>query len=219
MTLKRRFGRRTSGLATTYAHGFNAWIGARSSRLSSREYLKHLAFRTFKSHKRLGTEVWTLACRCRGIVEARAIVSAKRWTTRTVPVDEVRNLRGLKGEEDTAIVVTTGRFSQEARDEAKPGQNQRIVYLIDGEKLTEVCKLNQIGVKKVQLPELLILDPELTRESSGVETLEAEGSEPLNVPELDDSLSLRRLRDEMLGDSDRGLSAEEVAELSAYSLN
>jgi hypothetical protein len=44
----------------------------------------------------------------RGIIEARAIVSAKRWTAKTVPVEEVRMLRGLQGDEDTAIVVTTG---------------------------------------------------------------------------------------------------------------
>ena len=156
---------------------------------------------------------------CRGIVEARAIISAKRWTTRTVPVDEVRMLRGLKGEEDTAIVVTTGRFSQEAQDEAKPGQNQRIVYLIDGETLTDICKRNQIGVKKVHLPELLILDPEVTRESGAGEAAEEEESEPLSATEPDDGSGLRRLRDEMLGDSERGLSPEEVADLSGYKLS
>ena len=88
----------------------------------------------------------------RGVVGARAIVSAKRWTARTVPVDEVRMMRGVKGEEDTAIIVTTGRFSADAQNEAKPGQNQRVVYLIDGEKLIDICKRNQIGVKKVTTP-------------------------------------------------------------------
>lgn len=58
----------------------------------------------------------------RGIVEARAIVSAKRWRVGTVPVDEVRNLRGLPGNEDTAIVVTTGKFSPDAEEGAKPSQ-------------------------------------------------------------------------------------------------
>jgi len=158
----------------------------------------------------------------RGIVEARAVVSAKRWTSKTVPVDEVRMMRGLKGEEDTAIVVTTGHFSQDAQDEAKPGQNQRIVYLIDGETLKDICKRNEIGVKRVKLPDLLILDPEVTRESGASEAeaeAEEEDFEPLVATESDDRSAVRRLRDEMLGDSERGLSAAEVAELSGYSLN
>lgn len=151
----------------------------------------------------------------RGIVEARAIVSAKRWTTRTVPVDEVRQLRGIKGEEDTAIIVSTGQFSSDAKSEAQPGQNQRIVYLIDGDKLVDICKRHQIGVKKVPLPELLVLDPEVKEVKA----------ERLSRPDLDNSGTIekvaspmRRLRDETLGDSDQGLSPEEIAELSGYSL-
>jgi restriction endonuclease Mrr len=152
----------------------------------------------------------------RGVVGARAIVSAKRWTTRTVPVDEVRMLRGVKGEEDTAIIVTTGRFSSDAQNEAKPGQNQRIVYLIDGDKLIEICKRNQIGVKKVPLPDLLVLDPEVAREPVRDDPeAAAEGAEPDDLSERD-GLTGRRFRDEMLGDAERGLSVEEVAELSGY---
>lgn len=152
----------------------------------------------------------------RGIVEARAIVSAKRWTAKTVPVDEVRMLRGLKGNEDTAIVVTTGQFSHEAQDEAKPGQNQRIVYLVDGDKLIDICKRNQIGVKRVQLPELLMLDPEVTR---GAGTGDEEKYAPPSTREVGDDPGLHRLRDEMLGNSERGLSAEEVADLTGYKVN
>jgi hypothetical protein len=154
----------------------------------------------------------------RGVVAARAIVSAKRWSNRTVPVDEVRMLRGLKGEEDTAIIVTTGRFSADAQNEAKPGQNQRVVYLIDGDKLIDICKRHQIGVKKVQLPELLILDPEVAREPI------RDDPEPAQqIAEADDLLerdgTIRRFRDEMLGDPVRGLSIQEVSELSGYKVN
>lgn len=156
----------------------------------------------------------------RGVVSARAIVSAKRWTTRTVPVDEVRMMRGVKGEEDTAIIVTTGRFSADAQNEARPGQNQRIVYLIDGDKLIDICKRHQIGVKKVQLPELLVLDPEVARETPVRD--EPGATEP--EPKLDDRHErgapvIRRLRDEMLGDPERGLTVEEVAELSGHKVN
>jgi hypothetical protein len=129
-------------------------------------------------------------------------------------------LRGVKGGEDTAIIVTTGRFSADAQNESRPGQNQRVVYLIDGDKLVEICKRNQIGVKKVSLPELLVLDPEVAREPPvrAHSVTADEGAEPEELSERANA-TVRRFRDEMLGDSERGLSAEEVAELSGYTIN
>src|SRR2546429_3576138 len=64
--------------------------------------------------------------------EARAIVSAKRWSTRSVGLDEVQRLRGLKGDEDTAIIVTTGQFSQEAekRSEEHTSELQSRLHLV-----------------------------------------------------------------------------------------
>lgn len=157
----------------------------------------------------------------RGVVGARAIVSAKRWTARTVPVDEVRMMRGIKGEEDTAIIVTTGRFSADAQNEAKPGQNQRVVYLIDGEKLIDVCKRHQIGVKMVPLPGLLVLDPEVARVAPVRAAAEAASEGEIESDDLPgwEGLTINQLQDEMLGDPERGLSIEEVAELSGYKAN
>jgi restriction endonuclease Mrr len=156
----------------------------------------------------------------RGIVEARAIVSAKRWSTRSVGLDEVQRLRGLKGDEDTAIIVTTGQFTPDAEKEAKPGQNQRVVYLIDGDQLIDICTRNKIGVTKVSLPELLVLDEELT-DGTGVDEASAEdqSSELEDMLVTDDTSGKRRLRDEMLGDSEKGLTFEEVAELSGLALS
>lgn len=154
----------------------------------------------------------------RGIVEANAIVSAKRWSSAAaVSVDEVRLLRGVQGHEDTAIIVTTGRFTKDAVDEARPSQNQRVVYLVDGDRLVDICKRHGIGVKKVPLPDLFVLD-------------EDEFSSPVEVDEEDDETvengdsttesrpSARRFRDEMLGDEDRGLSASEISELLGLQL-
>jgi hypothetical protein len=73
--------------------------------------------------------------------------------------------------------------------------------------LVDICKRHQIGVKKVQLTELLVLDPELTREP-GL----GEPESDTFVPE--EASAKRRLRDEMLGDPERGLSVEAVAQLS-----
>lgn len=91
---------------------------------------------------------------------------------------------------------------------------------IDGDKLVDICKRNQIGVKKVTLPELLILDPEVAREAPVREDPEAaeDEVEPDDLPKRE-GFTIRRLRDEMLGDPEYGLSVEEVAELSGYKVN
>lgn len=151
----------------------------------------------------------------RGIVEARAVVSAKRWTQRSVGLDEVQRLRGLKGEEDTAIIVTIGRFSSDAQAEAKPGQNQRVVYLIDGDNLVEICKRHGIGVKSVPLNPVLILDPE-THDASPQESETSDSNGEDDVPDMEPGIV--RLRNDMLGDNERGLCVEEIAELSGYTI-
>ena len=134
-------------------------------------------------------------------------------------MDEVQRLRGYWGVEDTAVIVTTGRFTADAENEAKkPWQNNRHVYLIDGETLVDIRKLHGIGVKKAKLTELLVLDPELTREP-GSESAEESDFETVDVPPGDEPSGGRRLRDEMLGKPERGLSVEEVAQLSGFALS
>ena len=122
-------------------------------------------------------------------------------------------MRGYWGAEDTAVIVTTGRFTADAENEAKkPWQNNRHVYLIDGETVVDICKLHGIGVKKAKLTELLVLDPELTREPPGSDDAEEEDSEAADMPRGEETPSGRRLCDEMLGD----LSVDELAELSGF---
>lgn len=147
----------------------------------------------------------------RGIIEAQAIVSAKKWKpSATVGVSVVRELRGAPGDEDTAIIVTTGQFSAEAQNEAKQHQlGLRNVYLIDGATLVEVCKRHRIGIQERELPKLLVLDPELAGEPPAAELEEPEEAGP----------TVQRLRDEMLGDPERGLTVEETAKLSGYAVN
>jgi restriction system protein len=90
----------------------------------------------------------------RGILESCAIVSAKHWKTQNVGADEVQRLRGIRGDEDTAIIFTSAGFSTNAKEEARPSQNQRIVVLIDGDLIVETCLENRIGLKLVELPHL-----------------------------------------------------------------
>ncbi len=150
----------------------------------------------------------------RGLVEAKAIVSAKHWNGRqSVPVSEVRQLRGIQGDEDTAIIVTTGKFTDDARTEARPSQNQRVVYLIDGARLVEICRQHSIGVKRQELPALLVLD-ELALPGDEAEGEEDETDGAVEEQETEDRPGVvRRVREEMLGDGKRGVSAAELAQL------
>lgn len=90
----------------------------------------------------------------RGLVQSEAIVSAKHWKTKNVGPEEVRALRGIRGDMDTAIIFTSAKFTNEAVKEASPSQNQRAIVLIDGDLIVETCFKNNIGVEKIELPVL-----------------------------------------------------------------
>src|SRR5439155_5505482 len=75
----------------------------------------------------------------RGLVQSSAIVSAKHWKTQNIAADEVHRLRGIKGNADTGVIVTSATFSEAAKKEAEPSQNQRAIVLIDGDMLVNVC--------------------------------------------------------------------------------
>jgi len=150
-----------------------------------------------------------------GLAEARAVISVKHWKDRTVSVKDVRELQGITSEGETAIFVTTGEFSKDAETEAK---QRKIVCLINGRMLIDICKQHKIGVKLAKLPELMVLDPEVTYDSSPSNGLE-ESDSSKGSEDVIESNGIRRLRDEMLGDSDKDLSPREIAELTGYSLN
>jgi restriction endonuclease Mrr len=156
----------------------------------------------------------------RGIVDAKAIVSAKHWTNGRVPVSEVRNVRGIKGNEDTAIIVTSGSFTAEAKQEAEPGQNQRVVYLIDGTRIVEACKQYGIGITRQPMPDLLVVDELFQAAEDDNEEDDQESADAPETQEADAETRhaseprARRLREEMLGDAERGLSIEEIAKLT-----
>lgn len=90
----------------------------------------------------------------RGIVSSKAIVSAKHWEKGKVGVKEVRDLRGQKGDADTGVIITSSDFTDEAKHEAAPGQNQRTIVLVDGDLIVDACLGNGIGVEQVSLPAL-----------------------------------------------------------------
>lgn len=89
----------------------------------------------------------------RGVVSAQAIVSAKQWVERNVGPAPIRELRGITDNADTGIIVTCSSFTDAAKAEAKPANNARVVYLIDGDQLVDACMEAGIGVTtQVVLP-------------------------------------------------------------------
>jgi HJR/Mrr/RecB family endonuclease len=90
----------------------------------------------------------------RGIVTSETIVSAKHWKAKKVGPDEIQRLRGLRGDADTAVIVTSSEFSTEAQREAEPSQNQRSVVLVDGDLIVDTCFTHSIGVKQIPLTPL-----------------------------------------------------------------
>ena len=94
----------------------------------------------------------------RGLVKSEAIVSAKHWKDNVINASEIQRLRGIKGNADTGIIVTSSTFSELAISEAAPSQNQRAMVLIDGNLIVDTCFEKQIGVKIVNIQNMYEFD-------------------------------------------------------------
>jgi hypothetical protein len=92
----------------------------------------------------------------RGLIQSETIVSAKHWNTQNVGVDEVQRMRGIKGNADAAVIVTSSNFTSGAINEAKPSQNQRSVVLVDGALIVDTCLEHMIGVRRFELPSFYV---------------------------------------------------------------
>lgn len=91
----------------------------------------------------------------RGILKSEAIVSAKRWTTQNVSVQEVRSVRGvIRNTADTGIIITSSHFTNDAKLEALKVGGNRAIILIDGDLIVDTCIKEKIGVKVIDLPNL-----------------------------------------------------------------
>lgn len=71
-----------------------------------------------------------------------------------MPPKEVRDLRGaMDGRAEKGILLTTGTFSAQARIEAeRPGATP--IELVDGEKLYEMFKRFELGLKPTTVYEI-----------------------------------------------------------------
>ncbi len=80
------------------------------------------------------------------LVKFNVIFQCKKWL-HAVPPKEVRDLRGaMAGRADKAIFLTTSTFTQGAREEALRAGTDPI-ELVDGQKLLELFKKYEIGLK------------------------------------------------------------------------
>lgn len=78
--------------------------------------------------------------------DKRLVVQCKRWKTRTVGVELVRELYGVMAGEDAhgAIFVTSGRYTPDAIDFGR----DKAINLLDGNGLVELLKGGQAGARK-----------------------------------------------------------------------
>lgn len=81
-----------------------------------------------------------------GVANMRTCIQVKRHQTVGRPI--VQNVRGSLSAHEAGLLVTSGRFTEDAREEAKDPHKIPIA-LIDGNKLTELLMNLQIGVEHV----------------------------------------------------------------------
>ena len=93
-----------------------------------------------------------------GLISFHTAFQCKRYQG-SVGASTVRDFRGsFVGRADRGIIITTGYFTRDARDEAaRPGANP--VDLIDGEALCELLREHSLGVRTTQrVVEDIIID-------------------------------------------------------------
>ena len=97
-----------------------------------------------------------------GIQNIKTCIQVKR---QQAPVGRpiVQNIRGSLGPHEVGVVVTSGRFSEDARNEAQD-QTKAPITLIDGQQLVELLLAHQIGSRQINLKAYRLVPEELTGE-------------------------------------------------------
>jgi restriction endonuclease Mrr len=96
----------------------------------------------------------------RALVKSKVLVSAKHWKANTVGISEIQRVRGVKGDFDTALIITSSKFTKDAVLEAENVQNQRAVVLVDMDNLVNICFENCLGTRIVEVPALYKIEDE-----------------------------------------------------------
>jgi restriction system protein len=84
----------------------------------------------------------------------KVLFQSKRYD-KSVSPSQVRDFRGaMQGRADKGIIITTGRFTQEAKNEAiRDGAPP--IELVDGEALIDLFEKNQLGLRQVMAYEIV----------------------------------------------------------------
>lgn len=82
------------------------------------------------------------------VVRIRMAVQAKRWK-KTVSAPTVQQLRGSLGVHEQGLVITTGKFSAQARQEAERSDASPVA-LMDGEQLAVLLAEHELGARRRQ---------------------------------------------------------------------
>ena len=91
------------------------------------------------------------------LVTFQVYFQCKRWKG-SIPPKEIRDFRGaMQGRADKGLFITTGHYSKQSSDEAtRDGATP--IDLIDGDRLCDLLKDNQLGVK-TEMVEHVKIDP------------------------------------------------------------
>ena len=88
------------------------------------------------------------------LVSFKVLFQCKRYAGSVSP-SQVRDFRGaMAGRADKGIIITTGTFTAEARREASR-DGVAPIQLVDGEKLVEMFKKYELGVRPVATYEIV----------------------------------------------------------------
>ncbi len=80
------------------------------------------------------------------MVSLKVIFQAKRYKG-AVSSSQVRDFRGaMSGRTEQGIFITTGRFTQDAKNEAIR-EGAPTIELVDGDKLVELFEQRELGLK------------------------------------------------------------------------
>ena len=91
------------------------------------------------------------------LVTFQVYFQCKRWHG-SIPPKEIRDFRGaMQGRADKGLFITSGHFSKQASDEASR-DGATPIDLIDGDRLCDLLKDNQRGVK-TEMIEHVKIDP------------------------------------------------------------
>ncbi|QJD97154.1 restriction endonuclease [Mucilaginibacter robiniae] len=87
-------------------------------------------------------------------VSNRVLFQCKRYASTAVSASQIRDFRGaMSGRAEKGIIITTSRFSEDAKREAsRDGAGH--IELVDGEKLVDLFQKTELGVKPVTIYEV-----------------------------------------------------------------